>query len=109
MSYITATHLLDLIADDTLVMNNPAEVRNAPEKLFVAKFRELMPPTLITRSEAEVKAFREEHGEIIVKPLYGNGGVGVFHLKEGDSNLGSLLEMFLEASREPVMGAKVFA
>ena len=106
MSYITATHLLDLIADDTLVMNNPAEVRNAPEKLFVARFLDLMPPTLITRSESEVKAFRAEHGEIIVKPLYGNGGEGVFHLKEGDSNLGSLLEMFLAASREPVMVQK---
>jgi len=106
MAYITATHLLDLIEDDTLVMNNPAEVRNAPEKLFVAKFKSLMPPTLITRSEDEVKSFRAEHGEIIVKPLYGNGGVGVFHLKADDSNLGSLMEMFLESSREPVMVQK---
>lgn len=106
MSYITATHLLDLIAGDTLVMNNPTEVRNAPEKLFVTRFLDLMPPTLITRSESEVKAFRAEHGEIIVKPLYGNGGEGVFHLKEGDSNLGSLLEMFLASSREPVMVQK---
>jgi len=103
MAYITATHLLDLIEDDTLVMNNPAEVRNAPEKLFVAKFKNLMPPTLITRSEDEVKIFRAEHGEIIVKPLYGNGGAGVFHLRTDDSNLGSLMEMFLESSREPVM------
>lgn len=106
MSYITATHLLDLIADDTLVVNNPAEVRNAPEKLFVAHFKSLMPPTLITRSEDEVKAFRAEHGEIIVKPLYGNGGAGVFHLTASDSNLGSLMEMFLESSREPVMVQK---
>lgn len=106
MSYITATHLLDLIADDTLVLNNPAEVRNAPEKLFVAQFKSLMPPTLITRSENEVKLFRAEHGEIIVKPLYGNGGAGVFHLKAEDSNLGSLMEMFLESSREPVMVQK---
>ncbi len=106
MAYITATHLLDLIEDDTLVMNNPAEVRNAPEKLFVAKFKNLMPPTLITRSEDEVKSFRTEHGEIIVKPLYGNGGAGVFHLRAGDSNLGSLMEMFLESSREPVMVQK---
>ena len=106
MAYITATHLLDLIEDDTLVMNNPAEVRNAPEKLFVAKFKSLMPPTLITRNEDEVKSFRAEHGEIIVKPLYGNGGVGVFHLKADDSNLGSLMEMFLESSREPVMVQK---
>lgn len=106
MSYISATHLLDLVADDTLVMNNPAEVRNAPEKLFVTQFKDLMPPTLITRREDEVKRFRAEHGEIIVKPLYGNGGVGVFHLKEDDANLGSLMEMFLEGSREPVMVQK---
>lgn len=106
MSYISATHLLDLIEGDTLVMNNPAEVRNAPEKLFVTKFKELMPPTLITRRENEVKEFRAKHGEIIVKPLYGNGGAGVFHLKADDSNLGSLMEMFLEGSREPVMVQK---
>ena len=103
MAYITATHLLDLITDETLVLNNPAEVRNAPEKLFVMKFRDLMPATLITRREDEVKRFRAKHGDIIVKPLYGNGGAGVFHLKPDDSNLGSLMEMFLESSREPVM------
>ncbi|UTW59111.1 glutathione synthase [Kordiimonas sp. SCSIO 12603] len=103
MAYITATHLLELVADETLVVNNPAEVRNAPEKLFVTKFIDLMPPTLITRREDEVKKFRADFGEIIVKPLYGNGGAGVFHLKEGDSNLGSLMEMFLASSREPVM------
>lgn len=106
MSYISATHLLDLVADETLVMNNPTEVRNAPEKLFVTQFKDLMPPTLITRREDEVKAFRADHGEIIVKPLYGNGGAGVFHLKADDSNLGSLMEMFLESSREPVMVQK---
>jgi len=103
MAYITATHLLELIADETLVLNNPAEVRNAPEKLFVIKFRDLMPATMITRREEDVRAFRRKHNEIIVKPLYGNGGTGVFHLKEGDSNLGSLMEMFLENTREPVM------
>ncbi len=103
MAYITATHLLELVADETLVVNNPSEVRNAPEKLFVTKFRDLMPPTLITRREDEVKKFRNDYSEIIVKPLYGNGGAGVFHLKQGDSNLGSLMEMFLESSREPVM------
>jgi len=103
MAYITATHLLDLIADDTLVLNNPAEVRNAPEKLFVTRFQDLMPATLITRREDEVRAFREKHGDIIVKPLYGNGGAGVFHLRKDDSNLSSLMEMFLEASAEPVM------
>lgn len=106
MSYITATHLLELVHPETLVVNNPAEVRNAPEKLFVTHFEGLMPPTLITRREDEVEAFRKEHGEIIVKPLYGNGGAGVFHLKEDDSNLGSLMEMFLENSREPVMVQK---
>ncbi|MEX0300549.1 MAG: glutathione synthase [Kordiimonas sp.] len=103
MAYITATHLLELIHPETLVVNNPAEVRNAPEKLFVTKFLDLMPPTLITRRENDVRRFREDHGDIIVKPLYGNGGAGVFHLKEDDSNLGSLMEMFLAASREPVM------
>lgn len=103
MAYITATHLLELIHPKTLVVNNPAEVRNAPEKLFVTKFLDLMPPTLITRREEDIRAFRSDHGDIIVKPLYGNGGAGVFHLKEGDSNLGSLMEMFLAASREPVM------
>lgn len=106
MSYISATHLLDLVAGETLVLNNPTEVRNAPEKLFVTQFEDLMPPTLITRSEDEVKAFRADHGEIIVKPLYGNGGAGVFHLRTDDSNLGSLMEMFLESSREPVMVQK---
>ncbi|MBV1901874.1 MAG: glutathione synthase [Kordiimonadaceae bacterium] len=103
MAYITATHLLELIHPNTLVVNNPAEVRNAPEKLFVTKFLDLMPPTLITRREEDVRAFRDSHGDIIVKPLYGNGGAGVFHLKETDSNLGSLMEMFLASSREPVM------
>ena len=103
MAYITATHLLDLIAEDTLVLNNPSEVRNAPEKLFSLHFKDLMPATMITRNEAEVRIFREKHGDIIVKPLFGNGGAGVFHLKNGDSNLGSLMEMFLEMSREPVM------
>lgn len=106
MSYITATHLLDLLAPDTLVMNNPGEVRNAPEKLFVTQFEGLMPPTLITRREDAIADFRQKHGEIIVKPLYGNGGAGVFHLKTDDSNLGSLMEMFLENSREPVMVQK---
>ena len=106
MAYITTTHLLDLVSDKTLVVNNPAEVRNAPEKLFVTKFRDLMPPTLITRREDAVKAFRQKHGEIIIKPLFGMGGTGVFHLREKDSNLGSLLEMFFAASREPVMVQK---
>lgn len=103
MAYITATHLLELITDDTLVLNDPAEVRNAPEKLFVMKFKDLMPATMITRREEDVRAFRKKHGEIIIKPLYGNGGVGVFHIKDDDSNVGSLMEMFLGASPEPIM------
>lgn len=103
MAYITATHLLDLVHPGTLVVNNPAEVRNAPEKLFVTEFPDLMPPTMITRREEDVKAFRKRHGDIIIKPLYGNGGAGVFHVKPDDPNLSSLMELFLGASREPVM------
>ncbi|MFC3053680.1 glutathione synthase [Kordiimonas pumila] len=103
MGYITATHLLELLPPSVLVVNNPAEVRNAPEKLFVAKFRDLMPPTLITRRMDVVRKFRAEHGDIIIKPLYGNGGAGVFHLRPEDSNLGSLMELFLANSTEPVM------
>lgn len=107
MAYITATHLLEMVhgtgPDQTFVVNNPAEVRNAPEKLFVTGFPDLMPPTMITRDEGRVKAFRQQHGDIIIKPLYGNGGAGVFHLKPDDTNLNSLLEMFFTASREPVI------
>lgn len=103
MAYITATHILDQISDDVLIVNNASEVRNAPEKIFVLKFPELMPETLITRSEQEIAKFREKHGDIIVKPLYGNGGAGVFRLKKDDSNLASLLELFFEKNREPLM------
>ncbi|MFC4352370.1 glutathione synthase [Fodinicurvata halophila] len=106
MTYITATHLLEHLPPSTLVVNNPAEVRNAPEKLFVTHFPELMPPTMITRSKTEVEAFRRKHRDIIVKPLFGNGGAGVFHLKEDDENLNSLLELFTQISREPVMVQK---
>lgn len=106
MTYITATHLLEHLPPSTLVVNNPAEVRNAPEKLFVTHFPELMPPTMITRSKSEVQAFRQKHKDIIVKPLFGNGGAGVFHLKEDDENLNSLLELFTQISREPVMVQK---
>ena len=81
MGYITATHILEHIHPKTLVVNDPAEVRNAPEKLFVTHFEGLMPPTLITSDPAEIAAFREEHKDIIVKPLFGNGGAGVFHIK----------------------------
>ena len=101
MAYITTTHLLERIHPATLVVNDPREVRNAPEKLFVTSFPELMPPTLITRDALEIRRFREEHGDIIIKPLYGNGGAGVFRITEGDQNLASLLEIFSTAFREP--------
>ncbi len=103
MAYITASHLLDHIHPKTLVVNDPTSVRNAPEKLFVTHFPELMPPTLITHNRQEIEAFRQEHKDIIVKPLYGNGGAGVFHLTPEDENLSSLLEMFEAASREPLI------
>jgi len=103
MSYITATHLLEHVHPETLVVNDPASVRNAPEKLFATLFPDLMPPTLITSDAQSVKAFRETHKDIIIKPLYGNGGAGVFHISPGDDNLNALLEMFTERSREPVM------
>ena len=104
MAYITATHLLELLPEDgPLVVNDPASVRNAPEKLFVLRFRELMPPTLLSLDPAEIRAFWQEHGDIILKPLFGNGGAGVFHLRPGDENLNSLLEMYALVHREPVM------
>ncbi len=94
MGYITATHLLERIHPKTLVINDPAEVRNAPEKIFVTDYPDLMPETLITRDARQIRAFREEFGDIIVKPLYGNGGAGVFRIRDGDQNLSSLLELF---------------
>ena len=103
MAYITATHLLEHIHPKTLVVNDPAAVRNAPEKLFVTLFPDLMPPTLITADRVAVAEFRDRHKDIIVKPLFGNGGAGVFHVKPEDENLSALLEMFTERSREPVM------
>lgn len=96
MNYITTTHILERIMDKTLVVNDPNWVRNSPEKLFVTEFPDLMPETLITRDAKEVNDFRSEFGDIIIKPLYGNGGAGVFLLKKDDKNLGSLLEMFNE-------------
>jgi glutathione synthase len=103
MNYITISHLLDHIHPETLVVNPPTAVRNAPEKILVTDFPELMPPTLVTRDRAEIFAFRREHGNIIVKPLYGNGGAGVFFIQEGDQNLVSLLELFEQNYREPFM------
>ena len=103
MSYITATHLLEHIHPQTLVVNDPAEVRNAPEKLFVTHFAELMPPTLIGSSRDDILAFRRDYKDIIVKPLFGNGGAGVFHITPEDENLNSLLELFTEFYREPII------
>ena len=103
MAYITATHILERLQPKTLVVNDPFHVRNAPEKLFVTLFKDLMPPTLITTDREEIKAFRTHHGDIIVKPLYGNGGAGVFRVKPDDENLGALLEMFTQFYREPVI------
>jgi glutathione synthase len=103
MSYITATHMLEHIQPGTLVLNDPAAVRNAPEKLFVTHFPDLMPPTLITSDKAAILEFRAEHRDVIVKPLFGNGGAGVFHLKPDDENLGALLETFTLLYREPVI------
>ena len=103
MNYITITHLLERLHPRTLVVNPPAAVRNAPEKILVMDFPDLMPPTLVTRDREMIHAFRKEHGNIIVKPLYGNGGAGVFFLQEGDHNLASLLELFEQNYREPFM------
>ncbi len=101
MAYVTTTHILDHIHPKTLVVNDPASVRNAPEKLFVTEFPDLTPPTLITRSLDAVNAFRAEFGDIIVKPLYGNGGAAVFRLRPDDTNTGSLVELFQTVFREP--------
>jgi glutathione synthase len=103
MAYITATHLLEHVHPTTLVVNDPASVRNAPEKLFVTRFEGLMPPTLITTDRAEILSFRDEHGDIIVKPLFGNGGAGVFRITPEDENLNALLEMFTLLYREPLI------
>ncbi|MGH2342846.1 glutathione synthase [Segnochrobactraceae bacterium EtOH-i3] len=101
LAYITATHMLERIHPNTLVVNNPAEVRDAPEKIFVTLFPELMPPTLITRDRAEIDAFRAEHGDIVMKPLYGNGGAAVFRITRDDVNYGSLYDLFSVTFREP--------
>jgi glutathione synthase len=103
LAYITATHLLERIQHRTLVVNDPAAVRNAPEKLFVLDFAEFMPPTMITRSLQEARAFHAEHGEVVVKPLYGNAGSAVFHVGKADANLAALVELFGQVWREPFM------
>ncbi len=103
MAYITATHLLEHIHPKTLVVNDPVQVRNAPEKLFVTHFDGLLPPTLITSDSAEIFAFRSEYKDIIIKPLYGNGGAGVFHITPDDENINTVLELFTELYREPII------
>ena len=103
MAYITATHLLEHIHPRTLVVNDPASVRNAPEKLLVTHFPDLMPPTMITWDLEAIRSFRQEYKDIIVKPLFGNGGAGVFRIKPDDENLAALLEMHFARSREPLM------
>jgi glutathione synthase len=103
MAYITTTHLLELIHPKTLVVNDPAGVRNSPEKIFVLDFLDLMPPTLVTRSPDVIRAFREEHKDIVVKPLYGNGGAAIFRIPPDDTNLNSLVELMGITFREPIM------
>ncbi|WP_159731949.1 glutathione synthase [Methylosinus sp. Ce-a6] len=101
LAYITSTHFLEKIQSRTLVVNDPAAVRNAPEKLFVMEFADLMPPTLLTRDKAAIEAFRAEHGEIVMKPLYGHGGASVFKVAAVDPNFGSLFDLFSATFREP--------
>jgi glutathione synthase len=106
LAYITTTHLLEHIQPNTLVVNDPAAVRNAPEKVFVLEFPDLMPPTLVTRDLAEIKAFRARHGDIVMKPLYGKGGEAVFRLAPEDLNFGSLYDLFAATFREQWMVQK---
>jgi glutathione synthase len=103
MGYITATHLLEHIHPRTLVVNDPKSVRNAPEKLLVTHFPHLMPPTLISWNLDDIRSFRARHEDIIVKPLFGNGGAGIFRIKPDDENFAALLEMHFARSREPLM------
>ncbi|MCK5167391.1 MAG: glutathione synthase [Rhodospirillaceae bacterium] len=103
MSYITTTYLLDMIHPKTLVVNNPSEVRANSEKLYVAQFPELMAPTLVSRNTEQISSFRKLHKDIILKPLYGNGGAGVFHVGPNDENMGALLEMLFAGNNEPIM------
>ncbi|MDG2430805.1 MAG: glutathione synthase, partial [Paracoccaceae bacterium] len=106
MHYITTTFILDVLKSKTMVVNNPFWVRNLPEKLFVLNFPELIPPTTIARSIDVLKSFKEKHGDIILKPLYGNGGSGVMRLNLDDQNLASIFEIFTSFSREPLVAQK---
>jgi glutathione synthase len=101
LNYITTTHLLERVHPKTLVVNDPASVRNAPEKMFVTEFPDLMPPTLISRDRDEIAAFRAEHGDVVIKPLYGHGGNAVFRIRAEDENYGSLIDLFSTTWREP--------
>ncbi len=103
MAYISATHILEKLPTSTLVVNNPFEVRNSPEKIFVTNFTHLMPKTLISRNIEAIKEFRRKFKDIIIKPLYGNGGHGIFHILPDDENLNSILEMFFSQNKEPLM------
>lgn len=103
MAYITTCHMLDHVGPDTRVINDPRSVRDCPEKLFVTQFADLMPPTLISRDLDLIRAFRSDHGDVVIKPLYGNGGSGVFFLTADDANFDAVLEQFFAISREPVM------
>ncbi len=101
MAYISATHLLERVHPETLIVNDPAEVRNAPEKIFVTDFADLMPQTLLSRDPHAIRDFRDEFGDIIIKPLHGHGGAAVFRLRQDDENLSALLELFIDMFREP--------
>src|SRR3974390_3289629 len=107
LPYITSTHMLERVPPTTLVVNDPAQVRNAPEKVFVTEFPDLMPPTLVTRDLAAIKKFRAEHGDIVIKPLYGKGGEAVFRVAPEDLNFGSLYDLFATPVRPPRVGAKL--
>ena len=103
MAYISATHMLEQICDETLVVNNPVAVRNGPEKILPVLFPTLQPPTLLTRDLKALEDFRKEFGDIILKPVYGNGGAGVFRVTQQDENFSALVEMFMVSSREPIV------
>ncbi len=106
MAYITSCHILEHLKPDVLVVNDPRSIRDAPEKLFVTEFPDLAPATLITRDVAAIRDFRVEHGDIILKPLYGNGGAGIFRLSSDDSNFNALIELFMQAFAEPVIAQR---
>ena len=103
MGYITTTHMLERLPKRVMVVNDPYWVRNSPEKIFVTEYPDLMPPTLVTSDPETIRAFRAEHGEIVVKPLYGNGGSGVFRIRQEDENLNAILEFFANFVKEPMV------